>query len=158
VIPRAAPNPRPRQEPWDTNAACRNLPDPDVMYPDPTDEPGTAHALTFCAVCPVGEECLAVADSVEGDVKPAGRFGIRGGLTPVNRWRARKGLPLVEQPAPRPLGTRAPPPPPARTRKRAAQDLRPCGTRAAYQRHRRWGEEPCDACREANHAEGRGAA
>lgn len=27
--------------------------------------------------------------------------------------------------------------------------LKPCGTRAAYQRHRRNGEKPCDACRQA---------
>lgn len=26
----------------------------------------------------------------------------------------------------------------------------PCGTRAAYERHRRHGEKPCDACRKAN--------
>lgn len=27
-----------------------------------------------------------------------------------------------------------------------ARQLKPCGTWAAYQRHRRKGEEPCDAC------------
>lgn len=29
------------------------------------------------------------------------------------------------------------------------RDLKPCGTDAAYQRHRKAGETPCDACREA---------
>lgn len=29
------------------------------------------------------------------------------------------------------------------------RDLKPCGTRAAYQRHKRRGEEPCEACAEA---------
>lgn len=32
------------------------------------------------------------------------------------------------------------------------RDLMPCGTQAAYQRHLRQGEEPCDACRAANTA------
>ncbi|VEI13227.1 hypothetical protein [Trueperella bialowiezensis] len=30
-----------------------------------------------------------------------------------------------------------------------AKTVKPCGTPAAYQRHRRAGEEPCDACRAA---------
>lgn len=30
------------------------------------------------------------------------------------------------------------------------RDLLPCGTRAAYIRHRYWGEQPCEACLEAN--------
>lgn len=29
--------------------------------------------------------------------------------------------------------------------------LAPCGSEAAYRRHLRWGQEPCDACR-AEHA------
>jgi uncharacterized protein (DUF3084 family) len=28
--------------------------------------------------------------------------------------------------------------------------VQPCGTRAAYQRHQRHGETPCDTCREAS--------
>lgn len=30
--------------------------------------------------------------------------------------------------------------------------LKPCGTKAAYNRHLRWGEEPCEPCVEANRA------
>lgn len=30
------------------------------------------------------------------------------------------------------------------------RDLRPCGTQAAWARHRRKGEEPCEACKQAN--------
>lgn len=33
---------------------------------------------------------------------------------------------------------------------RRKRERKPCGTRAAYQRHLTWGEEPCDACRAAN--------
>ena len=36
-----------------------------------------------------------------------------------------------------------------------SRELQPCGTRAAYQRHIRSGEEPCEACREANRTRGR---
>lgn len=32
----------------------------------------------------------------------------------------------------------------------AAGRLKPCGTEAAYQRHRRAGEQPCFPCRQAN--------
>lgn len=39
----------------------------------------------------------------------------------------------------------------------AAQAVKPCGTRAAYKRHRRNGEEPCEACKKANTAENRDA-
>ena len=35
------------------------------------------------------------------------------------------------------------------------RELEPCGTRAAYQRHRRAGEEPCGPCREAMRAANR---
>lgn len=37
-------------------------------------------------------------------------------------------------------------------RKRKPKELKPCGTNAAYQRHRRKGEYPCGPCLEA-HAE-----
>lgn len=35
--------------------------------------------------------------------------------------------------------------------------LRPCGTRAAYKRHKAWDEEPCDACVEVERAYHAGA-
>lgn len=35
----------------------------------------------------------------------------------------------------------------------SATDLEPCGTRAAYERHRRHNEPPCVACREAKAAQ-----
>jgi hypothetical protein len=31
-------------------------------------------------------------------------------------------------------------------------ELKPCGTRAAYARHLRYGENPCGPCRDANNA------
>lgn len=35
--------------------------------------------------------------------------------------------------------------------------LSPCGTRAAYTRHKRRGEQPCEPCRRANVADGKPA-
>ena len=32
----------------------------------------------------------------------------------------------------------------------SSRNLAPCGTRSAYKRHKRWGEEVCDECREAS--------
>jgi hypothetical protein len=42
------------------------------------------------------------------------------------------------------------PTPPATGRRRAAWLLSGCGTRAAYRRHLRYGEKPCDECTDAN--------
>lgn len=33
-----------------------------------------------------------------------------------------------------------------------ARELRPCGTEAAYRRHKRNGDDKCDACRDAHAA------
>ncbi|MCP2339213.1 hypothetical protein [Actinomadura rupiterrae] len=33
-----------------------------------------------------------------------------------------------------------------------SRTLQPCGTRAAYKRHKRRGEQPCEPCRQANAA------
>lgn len=45
-----------------------------------------------------------------------------------------------------------------RARTLRPQELKPCGTPAAYQRHRINGERPCDACREADNAHRRARA
>lgn len=37
----------------------------------------------------------------------------------------------------------------------ATRTLQPCGTEAAYQRHRRRGEQPCEPCAEARRAKKR---
>lgn len=38
---------------------------------------------------------------------------------------------------------------------RPPRELKPCGTPAAYRRHLRYGEKPCDACREAEYSRNR---
>jgi hypothetical protein len=54
-------------------------------------------ALAICGDCPVAKECLAEAMSQERGVDLHGRYGIRGGTTPVERRelaRARKDGPV----------------------------------------------------------------
>lgn len=70
--------------------------------------------------CPVRGDCIA--DGLEAPSDH--RFGIRGGL-PTVAWKA--------------LATR-----------RVQRPMQPCGTPAAYKRHRRNGEQACQACTEAN--------
>lgn len=77
-------------------------------------------AKAVCATCPVKDACLAAATDDD--------HGIWGGLTRDER-RAKP------KPAPKPKPTPRTP--------------QPCGTKAAYQRHRYKGEPACDACRKA---------
>lgn len=77
-------------------------------------------AKAVCATCPVKAACLAAATDDD--------HGIWGGLTREERRVKPKTAP---KPKPKP---RTP---------------QPCGTKAAYQRHRYKGEPACDACRKA---------
>lgn len=77
-------------------------------------------AKEVCATCPVKAACLAAATDDD--------HGIWGGLTREERRVKPKTAP---KPKPKP---RTP---------------QPCGTKAAYQRHRYKGEPACDACRKA---------
>ena len=105
---------------WQADAACRSVDDPEVMYPDPTNRRGIAEALGQCEVCPVLPECREWALSAQ---EP---YGVWGGLTEGDR----RDL-IGKKPAPRTSG--------------GGRLRSPCGTRAASERHRRYGEE-CDQC------------
>ncbi|WP_268257286.1 WhiB family transcriptional regulator [Kitasatospora indigofera] len=59
--------------------ACRNVPDPDVFFPEDGDEVGAARAKRICAGCPVRSACLAYALATD---EP---HGIAGGLDPEER-------------------------------------------------------------------------
>ena len=50
----------------------------------PSEDQGAA--LSMCLVCPVASECLEAALMEEGSMQAAGRFGLRGGMTPVQRY------------------------------------------------------------------------
>lgn len=92
---------------WLDAAACRGM-DPDLFHPH-RDSPrrDIDQALAVCQNCPVTTECLTDALRWGGNADQ----GIRGGTTALQRRRLRS--------KPRPAG------------------LQPCGTDAAYQRHRR---------------------
>jgi WhiB family redox-sensing transcriptional regulator len=68
---------------WRERAACATV-DPELFFPDELNgwRP-QEKAKRICATCPVQRECLADAPTWD-------TFSVRGGLTAVNRRRARK--------------------------------------------------------------------
>lgn len=146
---------------WRRHAVCNGV-DTEVFYPFPANEKGIANALAFCRACPVPvvKACLAEALQLE-DVE----HGIRGGATPAQR-RALLQLPPEERPAtvtadpPKRRPPDRPPAPPGAARVPglpAGVALQPCGTYAAFRRHVRADEDPCEPCREASRAHQRKA-
>lgn len=88
-------------EPWADDGACRGLP-PSIFYPNIFDAAGNEiiddgqgvgdtsqyyeQARAICGACPVKEECLDYA------LRERERYGMFGGLTPIERLRIeRKG-------------------------------------------------------------------
>lgn len=106
---------------WHDDAACKGM-GQTIFFP--VKGQSLTPAKTVCAGCPVREECLTVAleDEATGH-----RFGVRGGMSPRERDEEAR-----------------------RRRIQFTRQAPPCGTEAAYKRHRRAGEEACWWCREAN--------
>lgn len=79
---------------WRARAACAGQV-PDVWFLPETEK----EAIRICHGCPVRAECLADALTHEGAAE-TGRYGIRGGLTPVQRSgrsqakKTRDGVPV----------------------------------------------------------------
>lgn len=78
---------------WRDRAACRFLPYPDVMYPDPGKTREILAAKDICATCPVPRECEIEAQWEEEGQSARTRQGIRAGLTPKERYNRRKSAP-----------------------------------------------------------------
>ena len=57
------------------------LADPDIWF-TPSSE---AVAVAACRECPAREVCLQVAMDAEGTARTSSRFGVWGGLTPMQR-------------------------------------------------------------------------
>lgn len=95
------------------------------FFPQPGDQQGVDRAKAVCADCPVWRDCLTDALNEEGGRRPTSRYGIRGGVTEAQRFGIYK-------------------------RTKPKRELAPCGTRAAYERHRKNGEPIDEACRTAN--------
>ena len=73
---------------WRERATCREY-SPETWFPDdlPTSMKNriTRQAKAICETCPVTAECLDEARDIEGGSNGRGRYGIRGGLTPMER-------------------------------------------------------------------------
>lgn len=117
---------------WRALARCADV-DPEVMFPAPTDAIAVETARALCAACPVATACLTDVTAEEYGRGLDSRWGIRGGLTPEERLEraTAAGEPVTKRP-------------------RGRKPLSPCGSVAAYDRHRKRGETICDACREAH--------
>lgn len=74
---------------WQERAACLGA-DPEVFFPPATATGNTlkrlvSHALAYCAVCSVRDECLQYAYNTDQ------RYGIWGGVTAKQRGRTPNG-------------------------------------------------------------------
>jgi hypothetical protein len=79
---------------WQQEAACKDVPDPDVFFPGKGEDAEAAKQV--CAGCPVLGECLEFALAT---MRAAERdHGVYGGLTPAERARLRGGPVLVRAP------------------------------------------------------------
>lgn len=88
----AVPDTLVRADEWRERALCAGA-DPELWFPAALDRgatdpahPALAPAIAVCHRCPVERDCLADAIAT-GD-----RWGIRGGMTPVQRARHARGL------------------------------------------------------------------
>lgn len=80
---------------WRHAAACAGT-DPDIFYPVPETPPGRRpaqpkpdyyeQARAICAKCPVRDQCLTEAMAEESGQGSFSRWGMRGGLTPRERY------------------------------------------------------------------------
>jgi WhiB family transcriptional regulator, redox-sensing transcriptional regulator len=72
---------------WQQDAACKDVPDPDVFFPGKGEHAEAAKRV--CAGCPVLVECLEFALATMR--APERDHGVYGGLTPAERARLRGG-------------------------------------------------------------------
>ena len=117
---------RPTVNDWRAEAWCRGM-DPEMFFPERGDRLDMLRAI--CAECPVIEPCRDWALHHES-------LGFWGGTTEAERKRIRREL-GIERKLPQAQGW-----------SRQAK----CGTGGGYRRHRRLGEEPCEACKDAHAA------
>jgi WhiB family transcriptional regulator, redox-sensing transcriptional regulator len=110
---------RARSFSWLDDARCAGE-DESIFFPDRYDGGYSQLAFQICAACPVRAECLEFAM-----VNRIG-WGVFGGLTAAQRFPNRREL---------------------RAARGSNWEVTPKhGTEAGYTRHRRNGEDACDAC------------
>lgn len=117
---------------WMNQAACTGI-DVNVFYPNPRDGGVISElAAALCATCPVKTQCTQYGLTDE--------HGIYGGLTPAQRSKQRGWNPRRTITVQRPHADYVWP----------ASKIQPCGTVAAYRRHRRHGQPACEPCIQAS--------
>lgn len=107
---------------WRLEAACAGY-DPDWWFPATGTCDEAVKARLICGGCPVAAQCLDFALAGNLDT------GIWGGTLPYERRGLRRAAEL--------------------TRSWVRRSVTSCGTAAAYRRHLRSGEKPCNACVDA---------
>lgn len=113
---------------WRLRAACVGV-DPELFFPDGNGDPRRKQAQAICDDCPVRRECLKFAE--REDIP----YGVFGGRTA--RERGISSFKRVE---------------PDKSH-RTFRMVQPHGTPAAWRRHKRNDEPPCEPCRLAYNAE-----
>ena len=76
---------------WQKDAACRQVPHPDVFFPEGNNARMDA-ALSYCHSCAVADSCLQDALAEEAGESPRNIYGVRGGHGPGARYRMQKGV------------------------------------------------------------------
>jgi hypothetical protein len=75
---------------WRDHAPCREI-GVEVFFHDDTTQVGGNHsyadARRICDPCPVRQDCLDAALTIEGDKSEQDRAGMWGGRTPKQRYR-----------------------------------------------------------------------
>jgi WhiB family redox-sensing transcriptional regulator len=64
---------------WHARAACLDVADPDMFFPDSMDSDEAVQARALCRACPVAERCFGTA------IQRRDRWGIHGGYGPKQR-------------------------------------------------------------------------
>lgn len=115
---------------WRKYAACVGT-SPEAFFPPHRDVSGIEYARNFCRTwCLVIEKCLENTMAIEDGLGRQTRFGVFGGLSSGQRYELyRERLKAAG--------------------KTPSDEVAPCGTYGAYQRHLAAGESACDECREA---------
>jgi hypothetical protein len=89
---RQSPGPATAAESWMDQAQCRSTPD-EKLFPaeHQKTEQFYAWAVKVCVGCPVVAQCLAHADSFEGN-DPKINTGVFGGMSPEDRVARRRKM------------------------------------------------------------------
>ena len=77
-----------KPQPWQVDALCAQV-DPELWFPDgsaPHGSQSTQDAIAMCHRCPVQQRCLAYAMAAEAGKYWKNRYGICGGLLPIERY------------------------------------------------------------------------